>query len=81
MGYLVRKSEEREEEDGRVPLSVHWLLKVSATVLGGVRGVRGKGSGWSLYRSSLSTSAPGGRGLESGKKAALTSSPRSVSAA
>ncbi|KAG7275262.1 hypothetical protein CRUP_034989 [Coryphaenoides rupestris] len=37
--------------------------------------------GWSLYRSSLSTSAPGGRGLESGKKAAFTSSPRSVSAA
>lgn len=34
-----------------------------------------------LYRSSLSTRPPGCSGLESGKKAAFTSSPRSVSAA
>lgn len=34
-----------------------------------------------LYRSSLSTRAPGCTGLESGKKAAFTSRPLSVSAA
>lgn len=34
-----------------------------------------------LYRSSLSTRPPGCIGLESGKKAAFTSSPLSVSAA
>ncbi len=57
--------------------------------MGGDYGVRWiKGLGFegqilhaSLYRSSLSTRVPGRRGLESGKKAAFTSRPRSVRAA
>lgn len=73
----------------RVP-RVDTLVFVSGVWLGWV-GVWVYGVGWGgvairmpscgVYRSSLSTRPPGCSGLESGKKAAFTSRPRSVSAA
>lgn len=70
-------------------LQVDTLVFVSGVWLGLGVGVWGGVGGWvairtpscGVYRSSLSTRPPGCSGLESGKKAAFTSRPRSVSAA